>query len=281
MRKIDRIISESIDNVITEGYAGKHLSDQIEKRTDPIMEWIKSCNDGNCTQFKVSDVFKVNLKPFQRDGVYMQQKFQKNSKVYVQYIYTPDKSYPTKIVAITKNRYNRKLRDIYIDFYIGNTADADAIRYGLTHELTHAMDVRTDEWLNGFFNGSTKYHQHQINMDEYQEIPFEFKELMYILWDTSEFNAWQSSYALKGGDFNGFFETMMSYLQKAYDENDPKVWAAVRAYLVNKNSVFFLGSYFGKRNGRDFRNTPLPAVKKYFITTTLNKLKKFTKKVKL
>ena len=279
---VDKIIKESIDKVITEGYAGKHLDDQIEQRIAPIMKWIKSCNDGSCTQLKVNDLFKVNLKPFQRDGVYMQQKFQKNSKVYVQYIYTPNKSYPTKVLAVTRSRYNRKLHDIYIDFYIGNDADENAIRSGLRHELTHAMDMRTDEWLNGFFNGSTKFHKHQINLDEYQEIPLEFKELMYILWDTSEFNAWQSSYALKGGDFNGFFNTMMSYLQKAYDENDPKVWAAVRAYLVSKNSVFLFGSYFGRNKGeRDFRNTPLPAVKKYFITTTFNKLKKFIKKVKL
>ena len=278
---IDRIIRESINKVITEGYGAVHLEDQIEKRIQPLMNWIESCNNGTCKQLTVNDEFKINLKPYQKDGIYMQQKFQKNSKVHVTYTYKPDKVYDTGVIAVTKNRYHRKLREIYIDFFIGKTADANAIRSALKHELTHAMDVRTDEWLNGFFNGTTKFHQHQLLTNEYQEIPNELKELMYMLWDTSEFNAWQTSYSLKAGGFNGFVEMIMNYLRKAESINDPKVWSAVRAYLVSKNTNFFFGANFGQRGNRDFRRTPLPAVKKYFITTSFNKLKKFIKKVKI
>ena len=283
---INRVIKESIDEVLTEGYSARHIDDQIQKRIQPLMQWVENCRNGNDNRMIVNDEFKVNLKPFYKDNVYMQQKFQKNSKIKVKYIFTPDREYEGGICGRTGSRYNTNLYNIYIELFLGSNITPDSLLQGLRHELTHAIDMRISEWKNSFFGGGNiKYRNHQINDSEYQEIPMELKLLMYVLWDTAEFNAWQSSYGVKGGDFNGFIEKMMGYLEKANSINDPEVWNAVRYYLVNKNALFppgfIAGGSFGTYGHRDFRRSPLDAVKKYFIDTSFKKLKKFIKKVKL
>ena len=37
---INKIIKESIDEVLTEGYSARHIDDQIQKRIQPIMQWV-------------------------------------------------------------------------------------------------------------------------------------------------------------------------------------------------------------------------------------------------
>ena len=91
---------------------------------------------------------------------------------------------------------------------------------------------------------------------------------MYFLWDTSEFNAWQAFVNLNTDLFNEHFEKIMKYLNEANEINDEETWNKVKNYLAKK-----IGS-------RIENKTPF-WVKKYFITTSFNKLKKFIKKVKL
>ena len=42
MKKIDRIIRESINKVITEGYSGKYLEDQVDDFVKKLSDWINS-----------------------------------------------------------------------------------------------------------------------------------------------------------------------------------------------------------------------------------------------
>jgi len=278
---INRIIKESINKVLTEGSSARYIDDQIQKRVQPLIRWIESCKNGTSNRMEINDEFKVNLMPFYKDNMYMQQKFKKNSKIKVKYTYVPDREFEGGVCGQTGSRYNSNLYIIYVNIFFGRNITPDGILQGLRHELTHAVDMRISEWRNSFFGGKNiKYRNHQIT-DEYSEIPMELKELMYVLWDTSEFNAWQTSYSIKGNDFNGFVDRMMKNLKKANEINDPKIWTAVKYYLVNKNTLFLGGGNLGTYGHRDFRKSPLDAVKKYFINTCFKKLKKFIKKVKL
>lgn len=279
---INKIIKESINRVLAEGYSSRHIDDQIQKRIQPLMKWIENCKNGTCNNFQLNDVFKVNLKPFLRGNMYMQKKFQSNSKINVKYFYTPNREYEGGVCGRTISKFSPNLYNIFIEIYIGNNVTLDGLLQGLRHELTHAIDMRIAEWGNSFFGGKNiKYRNHQIDNTTYTEIPMELKQIMYVLWDTSEFNAWQSSYSIKGGDFNGFVETMMRYLEKANEIDDLDVWNAVRYYLVNKNALILDFGVVSTYGHRDFRRSPLSAVKKYFIDTSFKKLKKFIKKVKL
>jgi hypothetical protein len=67
---------------------------------------------------------------------------------------------------------------------------------------------------------------------------------------------------------------MMDDLIKANEINDEEIWQALGGYL--HFNVMFGGG--GSTSMRNFRNSA--RIKKYFITTSFNKLKKYIKKYK-
>jgi len=264
---LDEIIAQSIDRVIYEGYSGVHFEDQIDYAVIPkTVKWLQAIKSGIPNVAKsIYSSFYINLIPFIKNkNVFKDKNSTISVRVQINNIGNDYKIHKG-IEAMTYINGN----GFAIVVNINPIVDISILRDTLKHELTHSVDHLISNICN------YKINRHQLNsFDAYSNIPYEIKFIMYCLWDTTEFNAWQTSYKYASGGFNEFIEQLMNYLRKANDNNDPNVWSELRYYLIEKSSL-------GSSGDRDFRRSPLQAVKKYFITTSFNKLKKYIKKVKM
>ena len=105
--------------------------------------------------------------------------------------------------------------------------------------------------------------------------------IMYYLWDTAEFTAYQSNYQSIYGDLTTFVERLMELIEKAQQCNDPEIWEEFKNYFTVTNSLPTFGNTpVQDPHKKDFRNVSWKNAKKYFIKTSFNKLKKFIQKTK-
>lgn len=141
----------------------------------------------------------------------------------------------------------------------------------LSHELTHKLDY--DRLLDMDDNGGA-YISHHFDIPK-EKLPTCIRKVLYILWNTSEFNAWQSSYnMIKSNELKGL-EALKYYIKQCGEINDPNIWATVGEVLSEtseiENQVWDVkNKYAGK--------TP-QWIKKYFMRVSVDKYNKFVKKV--
>lgn len=140
----------------------------------------------------------------------------------------------------------------------------------LQHELTHYFD---DEKRKEVSYRSYK-HQYSFMPDNMND---DLVDFLYLFWDTSEFNAWQSNMLNKGESFDiDYYPSMVKVLQELEQDNSAETWQPLKEYFIET-----LG---GVRNAKGkivqkWKDKPLSAVKNYFIKTTYKKLNKFRKKI--
>ena len=255
--KIDKIITESINKVIAEGYAGKNLEPIVNTNMNQIGMWLSSAKRRKSnTPFNFSvpiNVGKYGLRNKEGKkvvGIY---------KVPITLNYRNDISLGENGVG-GMTEFDK--RTIKIELIVSKEAKIEIIKSVLLHELTHAVDA--------FISKVTGYKANSHQPDGTFMFGREVSTILYRLWDTSEFNAWQSY-----GDLNNFVETTMECLEKANEINDTNFWEALGGYLM-MNHLIGRG---GRMSSRNMRNGA--RVKKYFINTSFNRLKKFIKKFKL
>lgn len=285
-KELHKLITESIQEVISEGYAAKHYEQQIDKCIPLVMNWKHQCDNGeirkvNDRGYKVSGNIKINLKPYNKNNEYMQQKFTKNSTIPIHFHYYPETKIANSIMADTKYIAQSPLSKIVVDVFFNKYINERKLKITMLHEMTHVLDFRLGEWKDSWIVGSgIKTYNHQS--DSINTLPKYIKMPMYYLWSTSEFNAWQASYdwSDEKGNMTNMIEEIMNYLEQASNDNNPETWEKLKNYLVQSSKTRVIGRTFNQNNKRDFSNTPIESVKHYFLKTSFNKLKKFIQKIK-
>ena len=262
MRKIDRIIRESIDKVITEGYSGKYAEDWMNKELIPkIGRWLKSVktNKPNVDRTFFTSVY-TNGYAFDKRYT-MMMRGRNTYSVVIKLCYFPDKIFDYGVGGITYTPKSLDDKNIEVILNVNKDAELPFIYRALTHEFTHVIDFITSRK-----KGKDSYFGYQHQMELGYEIPSCIMKVMYLLWDNSEFNAWQTNVNNNTDLFNEHFEEIMNCLNKANEINDERTWNNVRKYLADKVK-------------QSLSNKTSMWIKKYFIDTSFKLLKKFTKKV--
>jgi hypothetical protein len=230
MMNIDKIITESINKVITEGYSGKYAEDWINKELIPkIGRWLKKvkANKLDADRSFSSFVYTNGLWFDKKCSMIMRGK--NTYIVTVKLNYFPDKIFNNGVGGVTHTPQDLNDRNIEILFNVNKEAGLPSIYRALLHEFTHVVD-----FITGRKKGNDGYfgYNHQIEGDS--SLPDCIVWLLYFLWDTSEFNAWQANVNSDTDLFNQHFEQIMKYLNKANEINDEKTWNNVREYLAGK-----------------------------------------------
>lgn len=264
-----RRISENVSRrVIREGYSSSHFMAQLERKMPRVLKWLDKAKntvyvtapdreeDVRMDQNPIfRDYFPINLRPFVEDESKLPKEFREDAEILIEYGYAPNLRFPLKVVG---RHYENNMARIQI--IISNEAMPQHIFSVALHELTHAVDEMIDRWTGS----KMKRYRHQVL--EVDSLPICIRQLLYILWDTREFTAWQATVENGGIDFNEFVDSIQGWLNDAYRINDPEIWGNVSLYIMMSTGIN--------------KNSPR-ATKKYFIDTTYKKFKKFVKKIRI
>ena len=262
---IDRIISESIDSVIVEGYSGKYAEDWVSRKVMPkATRWLKAVKankpdvDRRFQTFVYTNGYGFDEKPS------MMMRGKNLFLVQIVICYFPDRNFVDGIGGATEHPIIDG-KNIKILLNVNNTCEPLAMYKVLIHEFTHVIDI-----IIGRRNGNPFHYGyvHQKYLFENYSLPNYITWVLYHLWDTSEFNAKQVDYKSDPDTFNRNFEILMNCITKANNTDDEKLWEEVKRYLYERFNMFF-----------KFKTTAW--IKKYFINTSFKLLKKFTKKVEI
>lgn len=247
---IDKIIRESINRVITEGYAGKDYEYLVNSYEPNIAKWLDYAKRTYIVEpFRF--ILNVNVERYNLiadDGT----KLAGSMPVSVRICYRPDYVLGKHGVG---GKTSLSMQGISIEVIATKPATIEQVKSVLLHEITHVVDE-----LICMFKG---YKQYRHQPDDYLSIfPPAVGEVIYRLWDTTEFNAWQTNL-----DLNEFVEDIMEDLQKANEINEPFFWLILGGYLESAAGM---------------RSTQSPQrIKKYFLSTSFKLLKKYIKKYKI
>lgn len=255
-RIVRRVLSESM--LLTEGYSGKYFGSQIRDIVDDFMMLKYRYHfDGSFSgePSKYYNIF-ISLKPFFKVGDNIDPELLAGKDYRIKLIYLPsdDSSEP-------RGEHTPRSRT-RIMLFIPHLANENAIYSVLLHEVTHLVDdlIRTAKGHNS--------HKYPVNLMYREKLPQCIMRLLYHLWGSSEFNAWQASYAtnerLKNLD-----EQLMSYLKEAYNLNDEDVWRKIQSFVV-----------YRAPNLLRLENKSPMAFKDYFIKTSFKLIKRMVRKYK-
>ena len=236
---------------------------------------------------KLTSSISINLKPFKTDRDLMQKKYLSGNKIPVDVVidYGDDASEEVSGKSVRSGGSFR------IKLFVSSNTTYDRIFYAMLHEVTHSVDKLMkdymDSWTGARIGSDGKPHSigkyrgyhHQVR--EENGLPTWMQYIMYYLWDTAEFTAYQSNYQSVYGDLSTFVERLMELLEKAQQCNDPEIWEDFKDYFTTTNSLPTFGDTpVQDPHKKDFRNVSWKNAKKYFIKTSFNKLKKFIQKTK-
>ena len=285
---IHSMIKECIHNVLVEGYSGKHFKDKVASFSDKLYKYIVSQKEkGVVGEQKLTSSISINLKPFKTDRDLMQKKYLSGNKIPVDVVidYGDDASEEVSGKSVRSGGSFR------IKLFVSSNTTYDRIFYAMLHEVTHSVDKLMkdymDSWTGARIGSDGKPHSigkyrgyhHQVR--EENGLPTWMQYIMYYLWDTAEFTAYQSNYQSVYGDLSTFVERLMELLEKAQQCNDPEIWEDFKDYFTTTNSLPTFGDTpVQDPHKKDFRNVSWKNAKKYFIKTSFNKLKKFIQKTK-
>lgn len=131
----------------------------------------------------------------------------------------------------------------------------------LMHEFTHIFDMKKD--IETGFNGGTSIYG---GLSALYDMPEGVKDIIYHLWIPTEFNALQTTYDFNYNNFNDMFETFMGYIEEANNVPDDSMgWSYVRNCLRNNIPT-------------RYQNCSKSAFKRYFISRSMDLMKKLVKK---
>ena len=240
---IHTIINEEIQRVLKENYFASRYEKECRETAERIMKKLN---------YEIYEREQSNEKMFFYIIDYLSIPYQdSNEKFKIDITIWYDKKRPLNKFF---GAYYYEMNDMEIQ--VGENVTYDNIYGILQHELTHALDYM----LN-------KQKRYSIKMHEIQ--PFDtglenkkIEEIMYRLWDTSEFNAHQAS--TYDNYHNALIEKMMKLLNDVYYD-DTIDWMEV-------------GSVIRHYTDRITKYTKPETIKKYFFDTSFKKLKKFIRK---
>ena len=141
----------------------------------------------------------------------------------------------------------------------------------LSHELTHKLDY--DRLLDMDENGNAYVSHHFVVPKE--KLPTCIRKVLYILWDTTEFNAWQSSYDMINTNGLIGLKALKYYIGQCNSINDPAIWTTVGEVLSETSEI---EKQVWNVNNKYADKSP-QWIKKYFMRVSVDKYKKFVKKV--
>lgn len=252
-----KIIFEEIKKVIQEGYAAKQedIKEICLKKANEIMSFVKDAlqngngNDEKETIYCGMLSIRILLHPIdtkRSPSGMLRAYFTIEHGSFSSYLTTGRiQEYPIIFMEIDSNITEQK---IYTT---------------LLHEITHYLD-----WITWKGKKYKRYkHQTQDVYNIQENIDPKVANILYFLWDNTEFNAYQSS-----DQINTWVNNFHTMIEEVY--NDKTIdWNAVKEYLIKKYSDN------ETQNKQITPNTSLDKVKKYFIVTSMHLLKKFIKKI--
>ena len=245
-------------HLLNEGYSGARYSKVISRFADQIVDMSEALKNGDTSGWKPTgqNTYQSKLNfPLGDDkaiGIILNF-FADNNK----------KGNPT-------GGYDHS--DDTIKLYLTpSNVSYDRLYEILSHELTHKLDY--DRLLDMDDNGNA-YVSHFIDAPK-DKLPTCIRKVLYILWNTSEFNAWQSSYNMINTNGLTGLKALKYYINQCNSINDPNIWATVGEVLsetteIEKQVWNVKNKYAGK--------SP-QWIKKYFMRVSNDKYNKFVKKV--
>jgi hypothetical protein len=263
---INRIISESINRVITEGYSGKYAERWINNNLMPkVTRWLKGvkADKPNIDRRLCVPVYTNGYGFDKRCSMEMRGPY--GYLIYVVICYFPDKVFSHGVGGGTYFPSLDRDKNIKLLLNVNKDCDISFIYRALMHEFTHIID-----FIIGRRNKrpSSFGYTHQSHLFEGYNLPVCITRILYCLWDGSEFNAWQAYLKSDLDLFNEHFEQLMNFLTEANEINDEETWEELKRYLTDKVNIYC-------------KFKTIDWVKKYFIDTSFKLLKKFTKKTEL
>lgn len=241
---------ESVKYYLTEGRtSGSHFSDQIH---DIVNQVFKRLEERGSTPFYTT--ITLPLDSFSIQNGYVQD--------YLIYIYFDD--YDKENDEATGTFSMSRRAPIHITVPVNDKVGYAQVYETIEHEVTHLVDYLIQERV-GY-----KYYNHYPDIIRDYNVPHFAEILLYILWSTTEFNAYKNN-----SDKDFYFNALMNHLTTAYNNNNEEDWSNIRQYILNC-------PYNKRSNLEPYRNKiskmNLYQFKNYFIKTSLNKLKKMVKK---
>ncbi len=251
-------MTNKYSNNINEGYSAYPYANVVENTADMIVDACENLMRGNTKGWKATNQTNTEY----AINIVMSLSKNVNVMVNVRFLFTE------RLNGTPKGFYDATTDMIHVNL-IPSTCKYEIIRDVLLHELTHKFD---DMRFFGMEDDNTtpyKYHYHGDIQNGF--FPNSIKRLLYILWDTHEFNAWQASVRqLKGG-----VKQLYSYIVECEKINDPGIWAKVGEYLTNKQDKE--NDLWGGESNK-FNNRGPEWVKRYFIRVSKDRFEKFRKK---
>ena len=253
------IINESdirriVRSVLNEGYSGKHFDSQIRDIANEFMEYKDAVDCGNIRNLPQYYTISISLRPFfgnQGDAA-----FDNDYSIKITY----RRNEPGGIIGGSYNPFSLQNNRRYnIEVRTASDVTYNDIYVTLLHEVTHLVDDLIKN-QKGHKSGNFPYTQMKI-----AEIPDCIRRILYMLWGSSEFNAWQSSYKhiAKNVDIT---EWAIRKLREAYSINDEETWDKVKLYVALQKPNLNIHN----KSAMEFKN--------YFIKTSFKLIKKMVKK---
>ena len=252
-----KIILEEIIKILQEGYAAQKpmYKEVCLRKAKEIMMFVKNKmknNNGNNEKASIPCgllTIRVLFHPFDT---------KKNTSGMIKAYFT-----------VENGSFSSYLRSGRIEEYpiifveIDTNITEGKIYRTLLHETTHYLDWITRKTKN------YKRYNHQTNSVYFTQpnINQKVADVLYFLWDNTEFNAYQSNEKI-----NTCINNLYNMIEDVYYDNTID-WNVVKEYLVKTYSNN------ETRNKQITKNTSLEKVKKYFIETSMALLKKFIKKI--
>ena len=255
-RAIRNVLSES--SLLTEGYSGKYFDSQIRDIVSDFMMVMYRYHFDGSSNGETSKYYNISisLKPFFKEGDNIDPEFLVEKDYRIKLIYLPfdDSSEP-------RGEHTPRSRT-RIMLFIPHLANENAIYSVLLHEVTHLVDdlIKTAKGHNS--------HKYPVGLMSREQLPQCIMRLLYHLWGSSEFNAWQASYATDERMKN-LDEQLMSYLKEAYNLNDEDIWRKIQSFVVGRAP-----------NLLRLENKSPMAFKDYFIKTSFKLIKRMVRKYK-
>lgn len=218
-------------HIVEEGFSSHNYETEIDKIAKELYRICHKSNDNKChKQFLINDVlmqFNITINNVKQIGGGF---------------YDTAYGLPTVNINMHENTSVNELFEL------------------LMHEITHALDSEIKK------NKKYKNYNHKYSIIP-ETLNEDIREILYMLWDTSERNAWQTSAYDKDVDINYFYNNVTEYLSKFEQE-------------IDEDTLERLRDYFARTIDLKWTHATLNKVKKYFIITSKKQLKKFVTKFK-
>ena len=245
-----------VREVLSEGYSAKYFESQIWW----IVEDFWQFKDTPTTERYLSKSYPIviSMRPFFRDGE-VDERYLGDTEYHVKlYINTEDESNHIDGGFTPDFISNNQLNQISI--CIGQSTEKKSLFSVLKHEVTHLVDYVIKMCKN------QTMHQYPVKRMRRLGIPKYAMLILYTLWNTSEFNAWHTTYNTDTPTDDVHFENIMKALNMLNSNNNEEDWTLIRDYVAQTTG----NPMIARKTTTGFKN--------YFINTSFKLIKKMVKK---